>query len=194
MNWDETKKRLAEYGVVVDAAYSRGADLCDANLSGADLRGADLRRANLSDADLRRADLRGADLRDANLSGANLRGANGSGADLRGTSLAPIHTQIRAAMRQAQRRPKGLILYRTRGSQYVSLTVYRPGKTYTAPVLSRCPLTACHPGISAMPLEDLQREYPSQDYVRVYVPYGEWHFVSKEKGFRCRRVRVLNVV
>jgi hypothetical protein len=45
-----------------------------------------------------------------------------------------------------------------------------------------------------MPLDILKERYPNEKYVKMYVRAGEWHFVSKEKGFRCKRVRVLEDV
>ena len=177
----------------------RGADLSNANLRGADLYGADLSGADLYGADLYGADLRGAywrdaDLRDADLSGADLRDADLRGADLSGTVLENKTASLRKSLKECQQINGGLVLYRTKTSQHVGNTTYEVGKTYTALVFSLCPTTACHPGIYAMTLSQIKKEYPDKNLVRVYVPYGEWHFVSEEKGFRCRRVRVLNDV
>ena len=205
MNWQETKQKLETLGIEnlpdkwqwridLSNAYLRGADLRGANLSGAYLRGADLSGADLYGADLRGAYLRDADLRDADLSGADLRDADLRGADLSGTVLENKTASLRKSLKECQQINGGLVLYRTKTSQHVGNTTYEVGKTYTALVFSLCPTTACHPGIYAMTLSQIKKEYPDKNLVRVYVPYGEWHFVSEEKGFRCRRVRVLNDV
>ena len=180
MNWQETKQRLETLGIenLPDKWQWR------IDLSNAYLRGADLRGANLSGAYLRGADLSGADLRDADL----------RGADLSGTVLENKTASLRKSLKECQQINGGLVLYRTKTSQHVGNTTYEVGKTYTALVFSLCPTTACHPGIYAMTLSQIKKEYPDKNLVRVYVPYGEWHFVSEEKGFRCRRVRVLNDV
>jgi uncharacterized protein YjbI with pentapeptide repeats len=87
---EDWKKEL--YGVNLQNANLRKANLSEAVLFKADLRGADLRNVNLIEADLfkadlRGADLRGADLREANLSEADLRKANLSEADLMEANL-----------------------------------------------------------------------------------------------------------
>jgi hypothetical protein len=191
-------------GAYLRGAYLRDADLSgaylrDADLSGAYLRGAYLRDADLSGAYLRGADLRGADLSDANLRGADLSGAGLSGADLSkanlsGTILEDKSKSLRTILRECHQRNGSLILYRTKRSQYVGDTIYHPGVTYTANAFSLCPVTNCHPGIYGFTLSQIRKEYPHSNLVKIYVPYGEWHFVSEEKGFRCRRVRVLEDV
>ena len=61
MNWEQTRQKLIEYGVVelpeewelcinLSGANLSGADLCEANLRWANLRGADLCEANLCEA------------------------------------------------------------------------------------------------------------------------------------------------
>ena len=170
MNWQETKQILKNAGIE--------------NLPDSWQRYIDLRYANLSYANLSGANLSGANLSDANLSDANLFG----------TVLEDKSKSLRLALHECHQRNGGLILYRTKESQHVGNTTYHPGTTYTAPVFSLCPTTDCHPGIYGMTLSQIQRQYPNRDLVRIYVPYGEWHFVSEEKGFRCRRVRVLEDV
>ena len=185
MNWQETKQRLETLGIE---------NLPDKWQWRIDLSNANLRGAYLSCAYLSGADLYGADLSGANLSGANLSDADLSGADLSGTVLENKTASLRKSLKECQQINGGLVLYRTKTSQHVGNTTYEVGKTYTALVFSLCPTTACHPGIYAMTLSQIKKEYPDKNLVRVYVPYGEWHFVSEEKGFRCRRVRVLNDV
>ena len=121
----------------------------------------------------------------------DLRGADLSGAYLSGTVLEDKTKSLRQSLRQCQQRNGGLILYRTKKSQHVADTTYEIGHTYTAPIFSLCAVTDCHPGIYGMTLSQIKQRYHGYDLVKMYVPYGEWHFVSNEKGFRCRRVRVL---
>ena len=195
MNWQETKQILKNAGIEnLPDSWQRYIDLSDANLSGANLSGADLSGANLRYANLSGADLRYANLSGANLSYANLSGANLSDANLFGTILEDKSKALRRALRECHQPNGGLILYRTKRSQHVGSTVYEAGHTYTANALSLCPVTDCHPGIYGLPLSQIKCQYPDCDLVRIYVPYGEWHFVSEEKGFRCRRVRVLKDV
>ena len=79
-------------GAELREANLQGAQLGGANLHGIDLRranlqGAELEGANLQYADLRRANLQGAELEEANLQGAELEGANLQYADLRRANL-----------------------------------------------------------------------------------------------------------
>ena len=172
----------------------RSADLSNADLRGAILSSATLSNVNLRNADLRSADLRGAILSNVIMRSTDLSNADLSNADLRGTVLECKAKERRSALRQCLQRNGGLILYRTKTSQHVGATNYIAGKTYTAPVLSTCSVTVCHPGIYAANLSTINEMHPREEIVRVYVPYGEWHYVSPSKGFRCRRVRVLNDV
>ena len=202
------------------AAWLRGAGGSRANLSDADLSGADLSGADLRDADLRRADLSGANLSGANLncanligtnlsytnlSGANLSGANLSradlrdanlsGADLSGTCLSSELTELARefAKKCPPLRTGGRIVYRTRSSQFVGNTEYKPGNTYVAPVLSWSVETGCHPGIYAASLEWTRENFPYQDLVRCYVRDGDWTITDKG-AIRCSRIRVLGYV
>ena len=181
------------------------ANLIGTNLSGADLRDADLRGANLSRADLSGAnligtnlsgaDLRDADLRRANLSRADLSGANLSGANLSYTCLSSELTELARefAKKCPPLRTGGRIVYRTRSSQFVGNTEYKPGNTYVAPVLSWSVETGCHPGIYAASLEWTRENFPYQDLVRCYVRDGDWTITDKG-AIRCSRIRVLGYV
>ena len=140
---------------------------------------------------MRDAGLRDANLSNANLSNANLRDANLRDANLSGTVLENKTKQLRSTLRVCLQHNGGLILYRTKTSQHIGSTEYATGKTYTAPAFSSCHATDCHPGIYGMTIEQIKKHYPNTPLVKIYVPYGEWHFVSESKGFRCRRVRVL---
>jgi hypothetical protein len=194
MNWQETKQILESKCKDLPDQWQWRINLRGADLSGAYLRDADLSGADLSDADLSDADLSGADLSDADLSGADLSDANLSKANLSRTILEDKSKSLRTILRECHQRNGSLILYRTKRSQHVGNTIYHPGVTYTANAFSLCPVTNCHPGIYGFLLSQIRKEYPYSNLVKIYVPYGEWHFVSEEKGFRCRRVRVLEDV
>ena len=177
-------------GANLSGAYLRGADLSGADLSGAYLRGADL-----SGADLSRADLSGANLSGANLSGAYLRGADLSDADLSGTCLDPELQKLQRQFCKAcpPNRHGGRIIYRTAKSQHVGDTVYQPGRTYVAPILSFDSATACHPGIYAGSLKWMRQNYPDEPLIRCYTRDGDWVIAAKG-AIRCQRLRVLNIV
>ncbi len=147
-------------------------DLSDVNLSDADLSGTNLRYANLSGTNLSHADLSDADLSYANLIDADTRSA-------------------RKTIRRVIQKGGGIILYRTKTSEHVGNTVYEKGRTYVAPSFSLCPNTPCHPGIYGNTLDQIKKIYPTGEVVKIYVRAGEWHFVSEEKGFRAKRVRVV---
>ena len=192
-------------GTNLSGADLRDADLRDANLSGANLSGADLRNANLSYAYLSDADLIGTNLSYTNLSGANLRRANLSRADLSGANLSGAnlsYTCLSSELTELARefakkcpplRTGGRIVYRTRSSQFVGNTEYKPGNTYVAPVLSWSVETGCHPGIYAASLEWTRENFPYQDLVRCYVRDGDWTITDKG-AIRCSRIRVLGYV
>ena len=171
------------------------ADLSGANLSGANLSYADLSYANLIGTNLSGADLRDADLRRPNLSRADLSGANLSGANLSYTCLSSKLTELARefAKKCPPLRTGGRIVYRTRSSQFVGNTEYKPGNTYVAPVLSWSVETGCHPGIYAASLEWTRENFPYQDLVRCYVRDGDWTITDKG-AIRCSRIRVLGYV
>lgn len=101
---------------------------------------------------------------------------------------------MKKALRECLQPNGGLILYRTNTSRhYATGTKYIPGKTYVAPVLSNCTVTDCHPGIYGLPKSEAEVQFPRSraNLVKIYVPAGEWVFVSATKGFRCKRVRVI---
>jgi len=182
-------------GANLSGADLIGANLSGANLSGADLIGADLSRSDLSGANLSRSDLSGADLSWANLSRSNLSGANLSRSDLSGANLSATildsHITSRNRQHAKQHNQRGIIAYRTKTSQYVGNTTYELGHTYTAPVMSWCPNTECHPGLYAGTLEQICDSY-NGPLVKVYVRAGE--YIVVDKGIRCARFRVLEDV
>ena len=135
-----------------------------------------LEKIGFDPANLREADLWGADLREANL---------------QNTVLQNKTAEQKLVLRQTIQNNGGLILYRTEKSQHIGNTIYEVGKSYTAPVFSLCSVTECHPGIYGNTLVEMQKQYPGEALVKIYMPYGEWHFVSRKKGFRARRIRVL---
>ena len=188
---DAVLRRAVLRRAVLRRADLSGTDLSDADLSDADLSDAVLSDADLSVAVLRRAVLRGAVLRRAVLSGTVLSGTDLSDADLSDCALQDKTKQRRRALKTTLQTNGGLILFRTKQSLHVGSTVYEPGNTYVAPVLSECPVTDCHPGIYGLPYDQYRMQYGDNEGVMIYVPFGEWHFVSREKGFRSRRVRVL---
>lgn len=128
----------------------------------------------------------GIDLRRADLSGADL-----GGADLSGCVFQDKTKDRRRALKTTLQTNGGLILFRTKESMHVGRNTYEVGHTYTAPVLSECPVTDCHPGIYGLPYDEYKSQYGKGHGVMIYVPFGEWHFVSSTKGFRSRRVRVI---
>ena len=144
-------------------------------------------------ADLRGADLSGANLSWANLSWANLSGANLSGANLSGTCLSPeLHQLHRQFCRECPPLlTGGRIVYRTATSQHVGSTKYKPGHTYTAPLLSFDCVTDCHPGIYAASLRWMQENCPDTPLVVCYVRDGDW-IISAKGAIRCKKLRVLS--
>ena len=195
MKTETLKQVLKDHAAWLRGAGGSRADLSGADLSDADLSGADLRRANLRDADLRDADLRRANLSGANLSGANLSYTNLSGANLSYTCLSSKLTELARefAKKCPPLRTGGRIVYRTRSSQFVGNTEYKPGNTYVAPVLSWSVETGCHPGIYAASLEWTRENFPYQDLVRCYVRDGDWT-ITDNGAIRCSRIRVLGYV
>ena len=182
-------------GANLRRANLSGANLSGANLSGANLRGADLSDANLIGTNLSYTNLSGANLSRANLSRADLSGANLSDANLSYTCLSSKLTELARefAKKCPPLRTGGRIVYRTRSSQFVGNTEYKPGNTYVAPVLSWSAETECHPGIYAASLEWTRENFPYQDLVRCYVRDGDWTITDKG-AIRCSRIRVLGYV
>lgn len=182
----------------------RDANFLSANLSEATFLSASLRGANLSEATLNKAvfneaDLRWATLIDANLTdtdltwaslaGANFLGANLNGAFLRKTIMDPRITKT-TRERALENNQRGIIAFRSKRSLFAGDTTYVPGKTYTAPVMSWCPNTECHPGLHAATAKEIMTFVKStKDFVMVYVRAGE--YIATDKGIRCARFRVL---
>ena len=167
---------------------------------GAKFDSCDFKLSNISHIDLRDASLIRCDLENTNLEGAafqycNLEEANLTNTILHGTIMDKTYlADLKKALRQSLQKTGGLILYRTLTSPIMAKYKkhYKIGRTHKAHAFSHCSYTTCHPGIYAMPfLDDVIKEYPGNIIVKVYVPMGEWHFVSANKGFRCNRVRVL---
>ena len=147
MDAKELKKVLDDH-----RKWAKGDGGSRADLRRANLRGAYLQRADLQEANLRGADLREADLQEANLRRANLQGADLQRADLCYTVLELMPTIYEWA--QKHNLPARIIdgrtlvlARRTRNQRYMCGKDYDLGRVYTAPVFSRDPMTACHPGL-----------------------------------------------
>lgn len=169
-------------GASLKGAVFRNCDLADVRFGGAVLTD-----ALFSDCRLLRADLRGSVLNDTRFLSDRERA-------LDGTVIDPAVTERMRAMGKATGR-KGLIAYRTSQSMFVGLNRYVPGRTYTAPVMSWCPSTSCHPGLYAYTsLGELKAAQPNERYVKVYYRAGEFLATPKFKVVRGPRFRVLEEV
>jgi hypothetical protein len=127
---------------------------------------------------------------------ANLYGANLSAADLSGTCLASnLLTMQREFCQACPADTDGYrIVYRTATSQHMGNTIYEPGQTYEAPVVSADIVTACHPGIYAASLEWIRRNYGNNvQLVKCRVRDGDW-FITAKGAIRTARLEVLEHV
>jgi uncharacterized protein YjbI with pentapeptide repeats len=196
-------------GVDFTWATMRHATLCYADLTGARLSGADLFNANLEHTELLNADLSNARLYNADLSNVYLDGTIlcsaqmsesrlsnvtfGLTSDLFHTCLDPrLLANQKDIVRQCRVKDhSGLIVYRTKTSQHQGNTVYLPGHTYRAPVLSFSAETPCHPGIYAGTLSAVRERFDGEGLVKCYVRNGDWVVTFKHGMIRCSAIRVL---
>jgi len=185
---------------VLSHSNLRGARFVETILSYAFLNDCNLDKAYFIDAILYGTSLLQATVEKATFSGtvlskSNLAEVSMETAIVAKTSLDPkLHTQLRQFCKECPPlRTGGRIVYRTHRSPVIGFTTYKPGHTYTAPVLSFSAETDCHPGIYAGSLQWVTSAYPCFPIVECYVRDGDWTITAKG-AIRCKKLRVLRVL